>query len=52
MKSQEKALVDGSFDRGINDVEKMFKALITYLVNRVINNVNRVINKRSIGVAV
>ena len=33
MKSQEKALVDGSFDRGINDVEKMFKALITYLVN-------------------
>ena len=33
MKNQEKTLVEGTFDRGINDVEKMFKALITYLVN-------------------
>lgn len=33
MKSQEKALVDGSFDRGISDVDKMLKALITYLIN-------------------
>ena len=33
MKSGEKVLVDGTFDRGIIDVEKMFKALITYFVN-------------------
>ena len=33
MKSQEKALIDSTFDRGINDVDKMFKALITYLIN-------------------
>lgn len=33
MKSQEKALVDGTFDRGISDVDKMFKVLRTYLIN-------------------
>lgn len=29
MKSREKALVDSTFDRGISDVDKMFKALKT-----------------------
>ena len=52
MKSQEKALVEGTFDRGISSVEKMFKVLTTYLVNKVINNMSRVIDKRDVGVVV